>query len=206
MSVKLIVLTHYENIKKIGDNLLLPMENPFDDVLEPKYYNIDFTPIFGQYSFLHSNSGVPYFHYFQTERKKSSEVRIRHFDLIRALGLKEAWATHDILTDAIDDFYEGATPLEEMIEIMAGSAGYKDCPEFYIKDMLPNEKGYCNSAHSIYHDRFIDCFELVELIENKYNVIVLGLKEFRHHFIRVFDDGKVMLLNYETGEMKDFIE
>ena len=200
MSVKLEVLTHYENIKKIGDNLLLPMVNPFGNVLEPKYYDIDFTPIIGQYSFLHSNPGIPYAFYYRTYKGKTDELRIRHFDLVRALGLKEAWATHDMVTDAIDDFYEPSIPLEEMIDIMVGYAGYSQCPEFDIK------KGSDNEGYGIYHDNYNDCFELVERIESKYNVKVLGLREFRHHFIRVFKDGEVMLLNYESGEIKSFIE
>lgn len=200
MSVKLQVLTHYENVKKIGDNLMLPMENPFDHVFEPKYYDLDFSPIIGQYRFLHSNPGIPYCFYYQTNKGISDELRIRHFDLVRALGLKEAWATHDMIIDAIDDFYEASIPLEEMIEIMVGYAGYRKCPEFDIK------KGADNEGYGIYHDSYNDCFELVDIIESKYNVKVLGLKEFKHHFIRVYKNGKVMLLNYESGEIKDFIE
>lgn len=200
MSAKLIVLTHYANIHKIGKNLMLPMENPFDNVLEPKYYNIDFSPIiYGQNAFLHSNSGIPYFHYCEPEKGGSSELRIRHFDLVRALGLNEAWAMNEMITDAIDDFYEPSHSLEEMINVMVKFAGYNVCPEYDIQSYDPSI-----GMHCIYHDQFKDCFDLVEEIENKFNVIVLGLKRFQKRYIRVFSDNQIYLLNVETGETIDF--
>ena len=200
MSAKLFVLTHYADIHKIGENLMLPMENPFNDVLEPKYYDIDFSPIiYGQNAFLHSNSGIPYYHYCVPEKGTSSELRIRHFDLVRALGLNEAWAMNEMITDAIDDFYEPSQSLEDMINAMVKYAGYTVCPEFDIRS-YDESKG----IHGIYHDQFKDCFDLVEKIENKFNVIVLGLKRFQKHYIRVLSGDRVHLLNVETGESVDF--
>ena len=199
MSSKLIVTTHYADVMEIGRHLRLPMICWEGYDWEPIYYGIGFEVISGEYKYLESNSGIAYYHYCEVTNGKTDELRIRHFDLVRALGMKEAWAMDENAMDYYDDYYEPSDPIEKMNEIMAQGYGYEKCPEFCWEE-LQNADYF-----GVYHDQFKDCFELVDRIEKKYNVSVLGLKDF-WGFIRVIKNDRVMFLNYETGELKRFTD
>lgn len=200
MSAKLIVTTHYADVMEIGRRLRLPMICWEGYDWEPIYYSIGFEVISGQHAFLESNSGIVYSSYSEIRNGKTSELRIRHFDLVRALGLKEAWAMDENAMDFYDDFYEPSDSIEKMNEIMAQGFGYEKCPEFSLEEQ--QKTGF---IRGIYHDQYKDCFDLVDRIEKEYGVSVLGLNDF-WGFIRVVKNDKVMFLNYETGDMKGFTD
>lgn len=204
MSAKVEIMTHFANINIIGKNLKLPMINLGYRNVFPLYYYASFTPVINKFMFLYDTQPIPYFGYFQLNKGESSLLRLQYFDLVRALGNREAWVFDENLPDIIDDYFDPVTPLEEMVSKMVKDAGYEKCPEFCLNELKQSKQSSC-SVYRIYHDCFTDCFELVDKIEQTYNVIVLGLMKF-NGYIRVIKNGQILFLDYKTGNFSEYRE
>lgn len=137
-----------------------------------------------------SNSdGFPLWLYFQFRNHRSSDLRNRYFDIIRALGLREMWFMWEDLSDYFD-LYTDSIPI--ILSKMASERrpeefAERSLHEFNLKELL-EQTPYEDDVYPygmFYHDTFADLFQKVDEIESRENVIVLGLTEFEEGTIRV---------------------
>ena len=148
-------------------------------------------------SIITSNAdGFPLWLYSQCTNRRSSNLRNRYFDIVRALGLKEMWLLWEDLADYFDSY---ADDLPTIIAKMTAERTHvefveRTLEEFDLQKLLQQTP----SEDDVYpygmftHDVFSDLFQRVEEIENQMNVVVLGLTEFEKNTIRVmYPDGRV---------------
>ncbi len=141
-------------------------------------------------------NGFPLWWYFQFTGHRSSELRNRYFDIVRALGLKEMWFMWEDLTDYFDPYEDD---LQTILTTMTAPRRpdefvNREFNEFDLEELLSQEP-YSDEVYPFgvfYHDTFKDLFRQVEEIETRDNVMVLGLTEFDPGMIRVLKpDGTV---------------
>ncbi len=198
MSAKIYAFTHMVNNyeEKLSSFLHLPIKT------DKKYwscqlgdYDVYFMPDDPVVSCLSYTDAFAYFHYFE----KDCNLRVECFDCVRALGLNEMWVFEELLYDALGK-KDGYT-LEEAIKDIEDS--YKlQCREFVRDEVDEDNYGI------FYHDSFTDLFKKVELLENKFNVKVLGLKWYidpqtEEKLIRVLKNDKVYYMGQETGNLTE---
>ena len=181
--------------EKSSEFLHLPIEkDDGDNFYQLGDYQVSFASEEPIVSCLSYTDAIAYYHYFEED----CNIRVQCFDCVRALGLKEMWVFDEMFYDVLDgDNYT----LDEAIKEMEDRCKYK-CREF-VKEEI-NEDNFA----SFYHDTFIDLFQEVEHLENKFNVKVLGLRWAidpitNEKLIRVLKNDKVCYMGKETGKLTE---
>lgn len=182
-------------LRKIRDNLMVDVKSTDRIGLDIGMYNVSLD--LGNPHIITSNAnGFPLWWYFQFSGHRSSELRNRYFDIVRALDLKEMWFMWEDLTDYFDPYDDD---LQTILKTMTAPRrpdefSNRDYNEFDFEELLRQEP-YGDEVYPygmFYHDTFKDLFRQVEEIENRENIIVLGLTEFESGMIRVLrPDGTV---------------
>lgn len=189
MSEKLYaIMSATDNPKtKLESNLMVDVTKE-DFCLDISKYGIELE--FYNPNIITSNSnGFPLWLYFQFRNHRSSDLRNRFFDIIRALGLREMWFMWEDLSDYFD-LYVDSIPviLSKMTsERRPEEFAERSLHEFNLKELL-EQTPYEDDVYPygmFYHDTFADLFQKVDEIESRENVIVLGLTEFEEGTIRV---------------------
>ena len=189
MSEKLYaIMSATDNPKtKLESNLMVDVTKE-DFCLDISKYGIELE--FYNPNIITSNSnGFPLWLYFQFRNHRSSDLRNRFFDIIRALGLREMWFMWEDLSDYFD-LYTDSIPI--ILSKMASERrpeefAERSLHEFNLKELL-EQTPYEDDVYPygmFYHDTFADLFQKVDEIESRENVIVLGLTEFEEGTIRV---------------------
>ncbi|MDO4827663.1 MAG: hypothetical protein Q4B16_09000 [Bacteroidia bacterium] len=182
-------------LRKIRDNLMVDVKSTDRIGLDIGMYDVSLD--LGNPHIITSNAnGFPLWWYFQFSGRRSSELRNRYFDIVRALDLKEMWFMWEDLTDYFDPYEDD---LQTILKTMTAPRrpdefSNRDYNEFDLEELLRQEP-YGDEVYPygmFYHDTFKDLFRQVEEIENRENIIVLGLTEFESGMIRVLrPDGTV---------------
>lgn len=182
-------------LRKIRDNLMVDVKRTDRIGLDIGMYDVSLD--LGNPHIITSNAnGFPLWWYFQFSGRRSSELRNRYFDIVRALDLKEMWFMWEDLTDYFDPYEDD---LQTILKTMTAPRrpdefANRDYTEFDLEELLRQES-YGDEVYPygmFYHDTFKDLFRQVEEIENRENLIVLGLTEFEPGKIRVLKpDGIV---------------
>ena len=182
-------------LRKIRDNLMVDVKRTDRFGLDIGMYDVSLD--LGNSHIITSNAnGFPLWWYFQFSGRRSSELRNRYFDIVRALDLKEMWFMWEDLTDYFDPYEDY---LQTILKTMTAPRrpdefSNRDYTEFDLEELLRQES-YDDEVYPygmFYHDTFKDLFRQVEEIENRENLIVLGLTEFEPGKIRVLKpDGTV---------------
>ena len=182
-------------LRKIRDNLMVDVKSTDRIGLDIGMYDVSLD--LGNPHIITSNAnGFPLWWYFQFSGRRSSELRNRYFDIVRALDLEEMWFMWEDLTDYFDPYEDD---LQTILKTMTAphrpdEFSNRDYNEFDLEELLRQEP-YGDEVYPygmFYHDTFKDLFRQVEEIENRENIIVLGLTEFESGKIRVLrPDGTV---------------
>ncbi|MBP5503695.1 MAG: hypothetical protein J6Y24_13005 [Bacteroidales bacterium] len=203
MSANIIVYFPYvDNYKELLENNLLIT---FDDKGYQEDYQIRDSFFSRFFDALSDTTAIVYGAYYA----KDQWLRHIYFDIIRALNLKDIWIFNEMIvyhyydeSNPIPSFYDFLKYIEENGNEIGGIKVY----EYNLSDLEYDDEGWCTNYHSVCHDSFTDCFQEVKEIEDKYNVIVIGLHKFDQHYIRVLreNSSEVELLDPSTGEFKPF--
>ena len=143
-----------------------------------------------------SGNGFPLWWYFQFTGRRSSDLRNRYFDIVRALGLKEMWLMWEDLSDHFDFMEDDLSTIISKMKAERRTEEFADrtFEEFDLQTLL-DQTPYDDEVYPygmFYHDDFNDLFQQVDEIEARKNVIVLGLTEFEEGKIRVmYPNGQV---------------
>ena len=189
MSEKLYaIMSATDNPKtKLESNLMVDVTKE-DFCLDISKYGIELE-IYNPKIITSNSNGFPLWLYFQFRNHRSSDLRNRFFDIIRALGLREMWFMWEDLSDYFD-LYTDSIPI--ILSKMASERrpeefAERSLHEFNLKELL-EQTPYEDDVYPygmFYHDTFADLFQKVDEIESRENVIVLGLTEFEEGTIRV---------------------
>ena len=196
MSAKLLAIMECvpDAVLRLGQNLKVEV---FGDDGDREVQMYDMCLCFDNPSII-SNYANSYrlWYYFQFSERRSSDLRNRFFDVVRALGPREMWLMDEMLSDCFD-LYED--DIETILKKMTAEKEpweftNRHFEEFDLRNLLqmdPYEDD--NYPHgSFYHDDFSDLFKEVEDIENRENVHILGLTEFTPDHIRVLNDDGIV--------------
>ena len=148
---------------------------------------------------------IPY-HYVQLFLHDGNWFWIRDmvFNLVLALGVKEAWYCDEYAMDQLDE----DNNFEDFIQMMIGWVG--EPQEYSIEQVLANEErtgSYINDLEDgpFYHDSFDECFDTYQTLSNQIfdakGVVLLGLSRFGQNYLLVEDHCGVNLIHRDTLEL-----
>ena len=199
MSSKLLAIMECvpDSVGKLEQNLHVEVREEGSDIEIQDYgitLSLDNPNIISSYA-----DGIHFWWYFDFENKRSSDLRNRFFDIVRALELSEMYIMCEEVSDIFDQYesdYE--TIIRSLrLEVKPGEFFDRELMEFDLEELLQGEP-YFRSVYphrQCYHDTFSDLFAQVDEIEKKENVSVLGLTEFEAGHIRVMlPDGSISCL------------
>lgn len=140
-----------------------------------------------------------YYHYCQIVMHDGDYFWLRRkiYDIVRALGQKEAWHAEEYYTWNGGNIEEPDVPLEEWIGFVTKK--YGPIPEFEQQLIMKQGDVHIPDYESVYHDTFKECIDTFKQVQSQLiGYRLLGLEFVGNRYYRCEKDGGLYLINSET--------
>lgn len=197
-----------KTIEKLKKNLSLPSENDFglhqynfDNEKPETLFNL---PLYDLEFTLHNGFWQieSYFHYCQIVMHQEDCFWLRRtiFDVVKALGEKEAWHAAEYYTWNREGGDNPEITFEQWMDYILKETGGV-IPEFNQKEIMEQGNVCIPEYESIYHDSFEECHNLYDNIQSKVqDKRLIGLYRIGEKYLRFEKDKKIYLCEEDTTQ------